>query len=272
MGMKFDPDFTSLAESPRTIFNTHITPQRRLATQATSLARVKAIGEAAGGSVNDVVLAACGGALRRYLAEIGKLPGKSLVASVPVALPRDANKAGGNAISSANVRLGTDMEDVRERFELIHRSSAAGRAYLRQMDSTALTDYTMLISSPQILAQLPGVGSLVPPINNLTISNVPGPRAKQYFLGAEMEALFPISALVHGQALNITVVSYAGGVYFGLTACPDRVPSVQRLAVYTGEAFDELETVFLGVHKRKSRAPKPPAARSARRASRARSE
>jgi hypothetical protein len=61
-----------------------------------------------------------------------------------------------------------------------------------------------------------------------------------------MEAYFPISALAHGQALNITVMSYAGGLYFGFTACPDQVPSVQRLAVYTGEALDELEAVFRG--------------------------
>ncbi len=256
MGMKSDPDFTSLAESPRTIFNTNITPQRRVATQVTSLARMKAIGDAAGGSVNDVLLAACGAALRRYLAEIEQLPSRSLIGSIPVALPRDASEAGGNAISFANVRLGTDIEDVRERFEMIRRSSAAGRAYLKQMSPTALIDYTVLISSPQMLTRLPGIGSRVPPIYNVIISNVPGPRGKLYFLGAEMEAYFPISALAHGQALNITVMSYAGGLYFGFTACPDRVPSVQRLAVYTGEALDELEAVFVGTGRPRRRPAK----------------
>ncbi len=244
LGLKDNPDFTSLAETPRTIFNANVTPQRRVATQATSLARMKAIGAAAGGSVNDVLLAACAGALRRYLIEIDKLPGKSLVCSVPVALARDASESGGNAISFANVRLGTDVEDVRERFELIRRSSVAGRDYLKQMTHTALIDYTVLISSPQMLTRVPGIGARVPPIYNVIISNVPGPRGKLYFLGAEMEAYYPISALAHGQALNITVMSYAGGLYFGFTACADRVPSVQRLAVYTGEALDELEAVF----------------------------
>jgi len=244
LGLKDNPDFTSLAETPRTIFNANVTPQRRVATQATSLARMKAIGAAAGGSVNDVLLAACAGALRRYLIEIDKLPRKSLVCSVPVALARDASEAGGNAISFANVRLGTDVEDVRERFDLIRRSSVAGREYLKQMTHTALIDYTVLISSPQMLTRVPGIGARVPPIYNVIISNVPGPRGKLYFLGAEMEAYYPISALAHGQALNITVMSYAGGLYFGFTACADRVPSVQRLAVYTGEALDELEAVF----------------------------
>jgi WS/DGAT/MGAT family acyltransferase len=256
LGFKDDPDFTSLTETPRTILNTNITAQRRVATQSTTLARMKAIGDAAGGSVNDVLLAACSGGLRRYLAELDKLPRKSLVSSVPVALPRDTSEAGGNAISFANVRLATDVEDVRERFDAIRRSSVAGRAYLRKMSTAALIDYTVLISSPQMMTRVPGIGARVPPLYNVIISNVPGPRQKLYFLGAEMEAYYPVSALAHGQALNVTVMSYDGGLYFGFTACPDRVPSVQRLAVYTGEALDELERVYLGRRKAATRAPK----------------
>lgn len=279
IGLKDNPDFASLAEAPRTIFNASVTPQRRVATQSTSLARMKAIGEAAGGSINDVLLAACSAAMRRYLAEIEQLPKKTLICSIPVALPRDADHAGGNAISFANVRMGTDIADVRERFDAIRRSSAAGREYLRQMSGTALIDYTVLISSPQMLTRVPGMSSRVPPIYNVIISNVPGPRSKLYFMGAEMEAYYPISALAHGQALNITVLSYAGGLYFGFTACHDRVPKVQRLAVYMGEALDELEDVFVKGGRKRAAAPrkarpgkaraKAPAKRPARRASRA---
>jgi len=257
IGLKDNPDFASLAEAPRTIFNTSITPQRRVATQSTSMARMKAIGEAAGGSINDVLLAACSGAMRRYLAELDKLPKKSLICSIPVALPRDADSAGGNAISFANVKMGTDIADVRERFDAIRRSSAAGRDYLKQMSGAALIDYTVLISSPQMLTRIPGMSGRVPPIYNVIISNVPGPRRKLYFMGAEMEAYYPISALAHGQALNITVLSYAGGLHFGFTACHERVPHVQRLAVYTGEALDELEDVFVkGARQREAKAGK----------------
>jgi WS/DGAT/MGAT family acyltransferase len=207
---------------------------------------MKAIGEAAGGSVNDVLLAACSGAMRRYLQEMGALPRKSLIASVPVALPRDTNQpgGGGNAVSFANVKLGTDIADVRTRFELIRRSSVAGRDYLKQMSQTALMTYTVLISSPQMLTRVPAVGARVPPIYNVIISNVPGPRTKFYLLGAEMEAYYPISALAHGQALNVTVLSYAGSLHFGFTGCADKVPHLQRLAVYTGEALDELERTY----------------------------
>jgi len=263
LGIKPHPDFTSLAEAPRTIFNVNVTPQRRVATQATSLERLKRIGQAAGGSLNDVVLAACSAALRRFLQEIDALPRKSLITSIPVALPRDLSEAGGNAISFANVRLATDVEDVRERFDAIRRSSAAGRDFLKQMSPRALIDYTVLVSSPQILTRLPGIGSRVPPIYNIIISNVPGPRGKLYFLGAEMEAYYPISALAHGQALNITVMSYAGGLYFGFTACQDRVPGVQHLAVHTGEALDELEHVFIKGPRRQAKATRPRQRRAA---------
>jgi WS/DGAT/MGAT family acyltransferase len=267
IGLKDDPDFASLAEAPRTIFNTSITPQRRVATQSTSLARMKAIGEAAGGSINDVLLAACSGALRRYLGELDELPQKSLICSIPVALPREADGTGGNAISFANVKMGTDIADVRQRFDLIRRSSAAGREYLKQMSGAALIDYTVLISSPQMLTRIPGMSARVPPIYNVIISNVPGPRQKLYFMGAEMEAYYPISALAHGQALNITVLSYAGGLYFGFTACHERVPSVQRLAVYTGEALDELEHVFVkGGRRREPEAAKAKPAATRKRA------
>jgi hypothetical protein len=125
------------------------------------------------------------------------------------------------------------------------------------MTGAALMDYTVLISSPQMLTRIPGMSSRVPPIYNVIISNVPGPRRKLYFMGAEMEAYYPISALAHGQALNITVLSYAGGLHFGFTACHERVPSVQRLAVYTGEALDELEDVFVkGGRQREAKAAK----------------
>jgi diacylglycerol O-acyltransferase len=164
-------------------------------------------------------------------------------------LPRDTSQSGGggNAVSFANVKLGTDVADVRARFEVIRRSSTVGREHLRQMSQTALITYTVLISSPQMLTRVPAIGARVPPIYNVIISNVPGPRGKLYFLGAEMEAYYPISALAHGQALNITVLSYAGGLYFGFTGCADRVPHLQRLAVYTGEALDELERTFRSV-------------------------
>jgi len=241
-----DPDMASMTEAPRTIFNVRIGAQRRVATQRTSLARVKAIGHAAGGTVNDVVLAACSGALRRYLNALDKLPEESLIAVVPVALPRGEGDAAGNAVSSTIVRLGTNLADVRQRFEMIQRSSLAGKAHLKRMTKTAVLQYTMITATPVLLGMwVPDLLTLAPPIYNVLISNVPGPQERLFFHGAEMEAWFPVSQIGQGQALNITVISYAGELAFGFVACPDCVPRVQRLAVYMREALDELEETFL---------------------------
>jgi len=245
LGMGAEPDLASIAEAPRTLLNVRVGAQRRVATYAVSLQRLKAIGTAAGGTINDVVLAACGGALRRYLAERGALPEHTLIAAVPMALSHATGAAAGNAVSALNARLGTDIEDVRQRFETICRTTAAGKAQLKGMTPTAAMHFVTLLSLPLLLTWLPGVDQLIGPQSNLIISNVPGPRERLYFHGAEMVAHYPVSQVGHGMALNITVLSYAGGLYFGFVACADGVPSVQRLAVHMEAAMVELEATYL---------------------------
>jgi len=192
-----------------------------------------------------VVLAACSGALRLYLAERDVLPQQSLIAAVPVALHHAEGAAAGNAVSCLNARLGTDIAEVRQRFGAICRSSAAGKAQLKGMTETAAMHFVTLLALPMLLNWLPGGDKLLGPQSNLFISNLPGSRERLYFHGAEMTAHFPVSQVSHGMALNITVLSYAGGLYFGFVACPDAVPSVQRLSVHMDAALDELEAAFV---------------------------
>ncbi len=245
LGIADDPNLASIAEAPRTLLNVRVGEQRRVATHSASLSRIHAIGRAAGGTVNDVVLAACSGALRRYLQELGALPDHTLIASVPMALHHEEGATSGNAVTTLNARLGTDIADVRKRFDVIRRTAEAGKAHLKRMTETAAMRYTMIVSSPVLLGILPGVGALMPPVTNLIVSNLAGPREKLYFHGAEMVAWYPVSQVGHGMALNITVLSYADRLYFGLVACRDSVPSMQRLALHLGEALDELEATFL---------------------------
>ena len=253
LGLGDEPDLASIAEAPRTLLNVRVGAQRRVATYSVRLQRLKAIGEAAGGTINDVVLAACSGALRRYLSERDALPGHTLIAAVPMALSHAAGAAAGNAVSALNARLGTDTDDVRRRFETICRSTAAGKAQLKGMTPTAAMHFVTLLSAPLLLTWLPGLDKLIGPQSNLIISNVPGPRERLYLHGAEMVAHYPVSQVGHGMALNITVLSYAGALYFGFVACADGVPSVQRVAVHMEAAMDELEATFLpGPRRRKS--------------------
>jgi WS/DGAT/MGAT family acyltransferase len=265
-------DLTEIGEAPRTILNVKISGQRRVATQLVDIARVKAIGRAAGGTVNDVVLAACGGALRRYLSALGQLPDESLIASVPVALMREEREAAGNAVTSFLARLGTDIDDPRRRFEEVKRSSEAGKAHLKGMTETAVANYTMILAVPVLItSRLPELGTLVPPLFNLIISNVPGPRQRLRFHGAEMEAFYPVSQIAQGMALNISLIGYADQLAFGLVACRDSVPRMQRLAVALGEAFNELEAAFLSpaaeepaTPERRKKGPAPRGRKSAR--------
>jgi hypothetical protein len=89
-----------------------------------------------------------------------------------------------------------------------------------------------------------GVGGYGPPDANLVISNVPGLREARYFNGSRLEAYYPLSLLFHGQALNITGVSSAGTFCIGYTGCRDTLPHLQRVAVYSGEALEELEAAL----------------------------
>jgi WS/DGAT/MGAT family acyltransferase len=258
LGLGSNPDLVSIAEAPRTLFNVRVGAQRRVATYSVRLERVKAIGEAAGGTINDVVLAACGGALRRYLAERDALPDHTLVAAVPMALHHKEGAAAGNAVTSLLAHLGTDTDDVRQRFATICRSTTAGKAQLKDMTPTAAMHFVTLLSVPVLLqAVLPGIDQLTGPLANLIISNVPGPRERLYFHGAEQLAHYPVSQVSHGMALNITVLSYAGGLFFGFVACADGVPSVQRLAVHMDAAMGELEATFLQRPSHSKRRPRP---------------
>lgn len=245
LGIAAQPDLASMGEAPRTLFNTRVGAQRRVTTYAVSLARLKAIGKATGSTINDVVLAACSGALRRYLAERDALPEHSLIVAVPMAMQPESGAAGGNAVSCLIARLGTDEEDVRERFDVIRRSCAAGKAQLKGMTRTAAMHFATLLSVPVLLSWLPNIDKLIGPTSNLIISNLPGPRERRYFHGARLLAHYPVSQVGHGMALNITVLSYAGSLHFGIVACPERVPSAQRLAGHLDTAMDELEATFL---------------------------
>ena len=108
-----------------------------------------------------------------------------------------------------------------------------------------MLQYTMLLMAPTIVTMLTGIGGRTRPMFNVTISNVPGPDKPLYFRGAELLAIYPASIVTHGQALNITCQSYAGSMNFGFTGCHSSVPSLQRLAVYTADALEELEAAFL---------------------------
>ncbi len=230
---------------PVSILNHRVTPQRRFATQLYQMDRLRALARASGGSLNDIVLYLCGTALRRFLVEQNQLPDIPLTAGIPVNIRPADDDGTGTQISFMIASLATDEPDPLSRLQSIKTSTRRAKEHLQKLPRSALTQYTMMLMSPYILQLISGLGGRMRPVFNVTISNVPGPGQTLYYEGAKLEAMYPISLIAHGGALNITCLSYAGSLNFGYTGCRDTLPSMQKLAVYTGEALEEIENLIL---------------------------
>lgn len=231
-----------LPRGPSCILNGKATGRRRFATQKLALGRIKAIAKAAEATVNDVVLAVCAGALRTYLGEVDRVPKDPLLASIPVALPRVEGQTIGNSVAGIHAAIATDVADAKTRLLTIRDAMRAAKDDFNRMPVSV----NRIINSVGMLAMMmmPKKENTDPDkstFTNLAISNVPGPKHKLYFHGAEMDGMYPVSVLAGDHRLNITVLGYDEHLYFGLVACPDALPHMQRVAVLLPAALDELE-------------------------------
>lgn len=236
-------------QAPQSILNSKVSRNRRFATQQYSLTRLKELGHSMGATLNDVVLALCGGGLRKFLLEMDELPTKPLVAFLPVNVRPKDDPGGGNQVGAMLASLGTDIADPLERLQAICDSTRQGKAQMKGMSAGAIVAYSGLLLAPfnlQAAGAAVGLKNRVPLTLNLCISNVPGPTEPLYFRGARLEASYPVSIPTHGAALNITCQSYADTLNFGFIGCRDSLPHLQNLAVYTGEALEELEQAIQG--------------------------
>ncbi|EED34135.1 hypothetical protein NOR51B_72 [Luminiphilus syltensis NOR5-1B] len=232
-------------QAPMTIFNGRIGGQRRFATQNYDFARIRKLSKTAGCTVNDIVLAISAGALRRFLQEQNALPGRPLVGGIPVSLKPKDDQSAGPAVSYAMANLATNIADPKRRLEVICESTRRAKGVLQDLSREEIENFTAIIMSPNAMQTSLNLEGRTPPVFNVNISNVPGPTEPLYLHRAKLEAMYPVSAVTHGQALNITCYSYNGSLSFGYSGCRDSVPRLQRLAVYSGEALEELEATFL---------------------------
>jgi diacylglycerol O-acyltransferase len=237
--------------APRSALAGRLGGQRRFATQQYELERVKAVARAGDCTLNDVVLYLSGSALRRYLGEHATLPDRPLTAGIPVNLREANDQSMGTAIGMMIAELATNVANPIERLQTIRRSTIEAKQHLSKLPSEARTSYTLLINAPYIAGLVAGLGGRAPVPFSVGISNVPGPSKPLYMNGSRLDALFPLSLLMHGNALNITCVSYAGTLNFGFTGARDTIPHLQRLAIYMGEALEEIEKALHGKAKRR---------------------
>ncbi len=219
---------------PGTPFNGPITPHRKLAIRSTSLSDVKAIKSGLGATVNDVVLAACAGGLRTWLDRRDALPEDPLVALVPVSIRTgDETDKWTNRVSMLLADLPTDEPDPVQRVRRVHDSMASSKGIHEALPAERLTDFAefpppaVFARAMRLSARL-RLGSRLTP-GNLVVSNVPGPREPLYAAGARLEHYYPLSTIIDGQGLNITVQSYLDRLDWGLVACADLVPDVDAV-------------------------------------------
>jgi WS/DGAT/MGAT family acyltransferase len=197
------------------------------------LANIKQLKDATGGTVNDVVMAICAGALREYLLRHDALPAAPLRAMVPVSIRTGLEEdPWTNRVSSIVAELPTDCDDPVER---VARCRAAMDVAKRQLDlvpATALTEATDATSPVIAGAAVRLMARLSDRVNlpvNVVISNVPGPREPLYFAGCKLDHYIPVSTISNGVGLNITVHSYEDRLDFGLVADRDLVPDLWDL-------------------------------------------
>lgn len=230
---------------PRTPLNVNVTNQRSFACLSLPLSDIKAIGQANGATINDVVLAICSGALRDYLAEHGCVPGEPLLAAVPISLREEGNTDLNNQASMIRMSLASTIADPLARLAAIVESSRRAKLLAGRFKSVIPTDFPSLgapwlLSGAAALFGRSRVANRMAPLANVAISNVPGPKFPLYLCGARVLTYYPVSIAVHTMALNITVQSYNGSLDFGLTACRKAVPDPADLAAHMRSAHATL--------------------------------
>ncbi len=228
--------------APRTMLNVKIGGARRCAAQSWSLERIKSVKRAAGVTLNDVVLAMCSGALRYYLLEQSALPDKPLVAMVPMSLRREEEAdAGGNLVGAILCNLATDQEDPAARLQIVSESMSNNKKVFSQLPRPQALALSAMNMGSVALAAVPGWVKSTPPPFNIVISNMPGPREPMYLGGARLDGNYPMSIALDGQALNITLVSNADNLDFGLVGCRRSIPHLQRLLAHLESSLKDLE-------------------------------
>jgi diacylglycerol O-acyltransferase / wax synthase len=242
--------------APGSPFNVDIGPYRRFATVQIDLDELKRIKNVAGGTVNDVVLAAVTGALSRYLRGRGhSIHELELRAMVPISVrTADEHGALGNRVSSYMAPLPVWCDDPAERLGLVSETMSGLKQSKQAVGATLLTELTNF-APPTIAGQAARLQSRQR-FFNLVVTNVPGPQFPLFLLGRELQALYPMVPLARRQGVCFGIMSYNGQVFFGLIGDYDAIPDLEVLAADLEASLAELGGLAPGPKQPRRRAAK----------------
>jgi WS/DGAT/MGAT family acyltransferase len=233
---------------PETRFNGPVSPERVMDTVSIPMDRLRAIREAVpGATVNDVLLAVCGGALRRWLGRRGELPQEPLVAMVPVnARAGHEEDLPGNHLSMRFLPIGTHLPDPLERLEAVHRASLhakSGEAGLDARQASAIARHVPALPLAGVARLVTGLGLGYRALRlcNCTITNVPANRPGLRLGPARLVQVSGIGPIIDGMGLLISIFSYAGMANLSFTSCPQMLPDPETLARDTERELRRLE-------------------------------
>ena len=258
--------------APRTSFNATITSHRIVAYTDVALDDIKEIKNAFGVKVNDVVIAVCSGALRKYLADRDELPDRSLIASIPISVhDRSEDVVGTTKVSMMFSSLASDIDDPEERLRHIAATNEGAKEDHELVGASTLQNWAQH-AAPNTFSLAARMYSSLrladrhPVVHNLIISNIPGPPIPLYFNGARLVVLHPLGPIMDGAGLNVTVLSNQDKIGFGFIACKELMPELWDLADAIPGAIDELVEAAKQVEVKKAGGKRSPVAKPQRKA------
>lgn len=245
---------TSPFTAPSTPFNGIISAQKKWNTSILSLERIKKLKGIMGVTINDLILAICAGALRKYLVEKDKLPAKPLVAMVPISTREKSTENKGNQVSAMLVQLATNIEDPIERLEAIYENTTRGKTYQGALGAKSIANlgevvpYGIANQAAKLYSRY-NMAKMHKPVFNLVITNVPGPQFPLYIQGHKLQTVMGTAPIIDGMGLMITVLSYNGSVTISPTSDVNSMPDLNIFSNYIRESANDLEKEILAFEK-----------------------
>ncbi|HUC37892.1 MAG TPA: wax ester/triacylglycerol synthase family O-acyltransferase [Acidimicrobiales bacterium] len=256
---------------PRTSLAGRVGAQRSVGLAQVHREDVEEVRRATNATVNDVILALTGAALRAHLEEAGELPAEPLAAFVPISVrsETDTPESGVNRLSGMLVSLETSVCDPVVRLLAVSESARSAKDQSQVLGPDVLGSLAelavpALLGPAGLLSRVTGLTTRRPPFS-VVVSSFPGPPVPLYCGGAELVAFHPFGPVIDGAALNVTAMSYRDRIGFGLIACADAVGDVDVLADRIPEAMRELQKAVAACKPRGRRGPAVPARRTGQR-------